>query len=114
MPNNRPPPPHPRQRFTFLKFTVDGVGVWLLPRTILRPARTIMSTTVNLGHTISMSIAFLDQNGNPMLTTPTPDSPPVWTNTTPATETVAAAANGLTAVATPVAVGTDTVNLAVI
>lgn len=73
-----------------------------------------MSTIVTIGHSIAMAIAFLDQNGNPMLATPTPDSSPAWTNTTPATETVAASTSGLTATATPVAPGTDTVNLSVV
>ena len=73
-----------------------------------------MSTIVNIGHTIALGVAFIDQNGNPMLTAPTPDSPPAWTNTTPATETLAVAPSGLTAVATPVAPGADTVNLTVV
>jgi hypothetical protein len=74
-----------------------------------------MSTvTVNIGHTLNFGLSFLDQNGNPMFTTPTPDSAPVWTNTTPATETVVAAANGLTAVGTPVAPGDDTVDVTVV
>ena len=56
-------------------------------------------------------VVYLDADGNPMLTTPTPDSPPVWSNTTPATETLAVAADGLTAVATSVAVGTDSISV---
>lgn len=68
-------------------------------------------TTVAVGHTIAMSIAFLDQNGNPMLAPTVPDAPPTWTNTTPATETIVPAADGLSCVATAVAAGSDTVNL---
>ena len=68
-------------------------------------------TDITLGHNINLSIVSLDADGNPMLTTPTPDSPPVWSNTTPATETLAVAADGLTAVATSVAVGTDSISV---
>jgi hypothetical protein len=103
------PPRSHRQRLTYVAFRVNDVSVFLRSDEEI----TKMTTVVNIGHTISMAIAFLDQNGNPMLTTPTPDSPPTWTNTTPATETLAVATSGLTAVATPVAPGTDTVNLSV-
>ncbi len=73
-----------------------------------------MSTVVTIGHTIELAIAYLDQNGNPMLTTPTPDAPPTWTNTTPATETLKVAPDGLSAEADPVAAGTDVVNLSLV
>ena len=69
-------------------------------------------TDITLGHNLNLSIAYLDQDGNPMLVTPTPDAPPVWTNTTPATETLAVAADGNTAVATSVAIGSDSISLA--
>ena len=70
-------------------------------------------TDVTLGHKINLSIAYLDQNGNPMLTAPTPDAPPSWSNTTPATETLAVDPTGNTATATTVAVGTDVIDLSV-
>lgn len=73
-----------------------------------------MDVQVTVGHVINMAIDFLDQNGNPMLTPVAPDSPPVWSNTTPATETLAVSGDGLKAVATPLVPGTDTVNTAVI
>ena len=69
---------------------------------------------VNVGHKVSMSIVYLDANGNPMLTTPTPDSPPVWTDSTPATGGLVVSADGLTAVETAIAPGSDTVNLTVV
>jgi len=59
-----------------------------------------------------MSLIFLDQSGNPMLVTPTPDAPPTWTDTTPATGTLTPAANGLTATELAIAAGTDTVSVA--
>ena len=67
---------------------------------------------VNVGHTVSFTLVFLDQRGNPMLTTPAPDAAPVWTDTTPATGTLTSAPSGLTASEIANAVGTDTVNVA--
>lgn len=68
-------------------------------------------TTVTLGHNIGLSLTVLDQNGNPLLTPPTFDAPPVWTNTTPATETLKVAADGATAEADTVAAGTDVISV---
>jgi hypothetical protein len=87
-------------------FVVQGVAVYLTPE-----ETTHMAVTLAVGHTLNMAVGFLDQHGNPMLTAPTPDSPPGWTNTTPATETIAPAADGLTCVGTPVAAGSDQVSL---
>lgn len=63
---------------------------------------------MTVGHVATMTIVFLDQSGNPMLTTPTPDSPPVWTDVeTPAgISALVAAASGLSATETPTAPGT--------
>ena len=74
------------------------------------------SVTVNVGHVVDMSIEYLDQNGNPMLVTPTPDSAPTWTDApSPAgAATLAVAAGGLSAVDTAVAVGSDVVTLTVV
>jgi hypothetical protein len=73
-----------------------------------------MTTTVNVGHDIALSIVYLDQNGNPMQTTQTPDSTPSWSNTASSVETLTVAANGLTADTAALAVGSDTVNLTVV
>lgn len=70
-----------------------------------------MSTQVSIGHEIDMSISFLDQHGNPMLVATKPDTSPVWTNSTPTVETVTAALDGMSAVAKPVAVGSDTISV---
>lgn len=67
--------------------------------------------TVSIGHVVNCALIYLDQSGNPMLTTPTPDFAPVWSNTTPATATLVASGDGLTAVETAVAAGSDTVNV---
>lgn len=69
------------------------------------------SLNVTVGHTVAFALAFLDQNGNPMLITPTPDAAPTWSDTTPATGTLTPAANGLTATEVAVAPGTDTVSV---
>lgn len=98
-----------RHRHCCVVLTVQGVSISLIPNTEIR-----MSTILNVGHTLGMAISFFDTNGNPMLSAPTPDAVPQWTDTTPATETLAPAANGLTCVGTPVAPGTDTVSLSVV
>jgi hypothetical protein len=72
----------------------------------------LTNVIVTVGHTVSFTLVFLDQNGNPMLTTPTPDAPPVWTDTTPATGTLTPAPSGLTASELTTTVGSDTVNVA--
>lgn len=69
-----------------------------------------MALTLEVGQTDALSITVLDSNGQP-IASPTFDTPPAWSNTTPATETLAAAADDLTATLTAVAVGTDVVNL---
>jgi len=69
------------------------------------------SVTLSVGHTADFSLAFLDQFGNPMLTTPTPDAPPTWSDTTPATGTLTVAPSGLTASELAVAAGGDTVRV---
>jgi hypothetical protein len=84
---------------------VAGVGVYLEPGEVTH----IMATPV-VGQTVPLSIAFLDQHGAVMTTTPTPDAPPAWSNTTPAVETLASA-TGLTNSALAVAPGADTINL---
>jgi hypothetical protein len=71
-----------------------------------------MGIKVTVGHSVAYSLAFFDTNGNPMIVTPKPDAAPAWTNTTPATETVTASADGLTATGVALAAGTDVVSVA--
>lgn len=75
-----------------------------------------MAATINVGHQDTMTISFLDQNGNPMLVTPTPDSKPSWTNAPVpgGDDTLTVAADGMSAVLAAVAVGQDVVTLTVI
>jgi len=73
--------------------------------------RATLAITANVGHTINMALVYLDQNGNPMLVTPVPDTPPTWTQTTPATGTLVAGTD--TASELLIAPGTDTVSVSV-
>lgn len=97
---------HPRM---VVLLTIQGVTIRLNPWENL-----VMDTSLNIGHTVSVAIAYFDQHGNPMLVEPKPDTAPVpaWTNTTSATETLAVSADGLSCVGTPIAVGTDVISLA--
>lgn len=71
--------------------------------------------TVNVGHTVTCTYIFLDQNGQPMLTPVTPDSPATWTDTPSAAgvDTNSVSADGTTDVVTAAAAGSDTVGLSV-
>jgi len=70
-----------------------------------------MTVKVVVGKTIALEVVYQDQNGNPMLSPVAPDAAPAWSNANPAGATLAAAADGLTCVATTVAPGVDTVGL---
>lgn len=85
---------------------VDGFGVLLHPN-----QENEIMVDVTVGHNVSMSLLFRDTNKNPMLTQPTLDAPPAWSNSTPATETLKVAADGLTAEADTVAAGGDSVSV---
>jgi hypothetical protein len=69
--------------------------------------------TVNVGHTDTMTIQQLDQNGNPMLTPVPFATPPVWANapSAPGVDSFVAAADGSSAVLTALSAGTDTVTV---
>jgi hypothetical protein len=72
-------------------------------------------SAVSIGHTVVDSIVYLDQNGNPMLVTPVPDSPPVWTNIAAATvDTMTVSADGSTDTINALAAGVDTITVNVI
>lgn len=66
--------------------------------------------TNTVGSTLKLAIAFLDQNGSPMASTPAPDAAPAWTNTA-ALETGAVSTDGLTDVLAGVAAGVDTLGV---
>ena len=72
-------------------------------------------TDVTVGHTVVDTIVYLDQNGNPMLTTPTPDSPPTWANlAAPTIDTMTVSADGSTDTVNAVGAGVDTVTVTVV
>lgn len=102
-----------RQRHIARIWLIVRVGRRLVDLRELLPDRriTMNPVAVNVGHTVSMSIVWLDQNGNPMLTTPVPDAPPAGTDTTPSTGTLTVAPGGMTATELAIAAGTDTVDL---
>lgn len=71
-------------------------------------------TDVTVGHSIVYTIVYLDQNGAPMLTTPTPDSPPVWSNlAAPTIDTMAVSADGSQDTVSAVGAGVDSVSVSV-
>jgi hypothetical protein len=90
--------------FVFLK--INDTSILLHPN-----EENFMTTILTIGHKLGLSIQVLDQNGNPMLTPVVYDAAPVWSNTTPATETLSVATDGQTATGTPVAPGLDTVSV---
>jgi len=94
-----------RRFFVFL--IIDGIGIMLHEN-----EENFAMTTLSIGHTLGLTIQVLDQFGNVMLSPVTYDAAPTWSNSTPATETLAPAADGQSAVATPVAVGDDVISLA--
>jgi len=101
---------HHRHRHHHVRvlFTVGTVGILLAPN-----KEAFLMTDITLGHGLDLSITYLDQNGNPMLVTPTPDAPATWTQTNPETETLVVGADGNTAATTSIAVGSDSIGLSV-
>src|ERR1700693_536913 len=99
---------HKHHQFHVVLF-VNGVGTLLTPG-----QRTKEMIELTLGHFVECTLAYLDANGNPMLVTPKVDSPPVWTQTTPATDKLVVSADGLTAEAQTLAVGADSLGVTVI
>ena len=71
--------------------------------------------SVNVGHKVTCTYTFVDQNGNPMLVQPTPAAPATWTDTPSAAgvDSNSVSADGTTDVVSALAAGTDTVGLSV-
>ena len=70
-----------------------------------------MTLPMNIGQSVALSIAYLDQNGQPMTVQPTPDAPPSWTAGNPAVDTLTVAADGNSATDLAIAAGVDTISL---
>jgi hypothetical protein len=78
----------------------------------LKPKETIHAmTTLNVGQTSHNTLEFLDNAGN--VISATPDSPPQWTGSDSAVETLTVAADGLSADAAAIAAGTDQISVTV-
>jgi hypothetical protein len=71
--------------------------------------------TLSVGHTLTDTIVYLDQNGQPMQTAPVPDKPPAWTNLAANTvDTMQVSADGTTDGLTAAGPGVDTVTVTVV
>jgi len=73
-----------------------------------------MAATINVGQTLPLSIAYLDQGGQPMASTPFADAPPAWSHTDATVSDLTAAADGNTASVVGLASGADTITLSVL
>src|ERR1019366_7066700 len=90
-------------------FTINETSILLTPN-----QGTVLMENLNLGQNLDLAIAFLDASGNPMVTAPTTDAPPSWTQTTPATQSLAVDSDGMTAHTKSLAVGSDSIALSVV
>lgn len=121
----------PRPRLTSITIAVDGVWVReqqhragnffsLLWYFLVNQGKDTLMLNVTVGHSAALSIVYLDQNGNPMLTTPTPDpatppaTNPTWTDAPSAAgvDTLTSNADG-TATLAALAPGSDNVSVTV-
>jgi hypothetical protein len=93
---------HRRHHHRHVILFVNGVGVVLDEQ---KENKLMLELT--LGHGIAATLTVLDADLNPMLKPVAFASPPVWTQTTPATDTMIVSADGLSDNGTTVAVGTD-------
>jgi hypothetical protein len=100
-------PPHRHQRVGLL---VNGDLYELHPKAKVM----ITMDTLSPGHTDDIAVVFLDQNSNPMLTTPTLDAPATWTQAPSGSgvDTLTVAPDTLSAALAALTPGTDTVSVA--
>ena len=83
--------------------------------------RTHIMISATVGHKVVNTIGYVDTTGAPMLTPPTPDSPPTWVSAdatatppvSPLPDTLTISPDGTECDQACVAVGTDTLNLSV-
>jgi hypothetical protein len=117
------PPYHPKREVhsVVLMVLVERKGkhrwcdTWNRQFYQLQPNKRIhIMTDVVVGHEIVNTIVYLDQNGQPMLVTPAPDSAPVWTNlAAPTIDTMSVSADGSTDTVTAVGAGVDSLTVTV-
>ena len=72
----------------------DEFAVELIPNGVIH-----MATTMKVGQSTVFTIAYLDILGVPMVTPPTPDATPAWSQIDATIESLLAAADGLSATA---------------
>jgi hypothetical protein len=75
-----------------------------------------MPLKVTVGHSVSCGLLFLDQNGNPMLTTVVPDAPATWSHVQSGTsvDTLTPSGDGNSASVDALSPGTDTLSVSVV
>jgi hypothetical protein len=104
---------HNRHRlFFFVEVGGERFGDELLPNQENR----MSSTGAQVGQTITITATFVDNTpqANPMVPQPTPDSTPTWAQAAPSVESLVVAANGMSAVATVLTPGADTITFTAI
>ena len=104
--------PHRPIRVFFYVEVRDDFRTYIEVRELEPGEITIMNPlALNVGHVATLGLQFTDQNGNPMLTQPTPDASPgvQWSDVPGSPASATLAPNGATATETAVAAGTDTV-----
>ncbi len=90
-------------------FAIGNVAVGLIENGV-----TLMDFTLDVGKTENLGIVYKDENGQVMSPAPTPDLPPAWAQTSPASDTLTAAADGNSATALGLAAGIDTIQMTVV
>lgn len=74
-----------------------------------------MASQLHIDQLGNLSITFADSTNNPIVPAPTPDAPPTWTVDDLTVATIVVAADGMSAVMTPIKVsGVSTVTLALV
>ena len=82
---------------------------------LIEGAKIMATANVTVGHVATCEILYLDQMGNPMQVTPTPDSPPTWTKVADDTvDTAIVSADGMQDTITAVGPGQDTIGVTVV
>lgn len=82
---------------------------------LIAQEKVIMATSLHLDNLGNLAIVFADSKLNPISPAPTPDAPPSWSVSDATVASLAVAADGLTAVLTPlVSGGTTTVALSLV
>jgi len=115
-PTKKPPKKHKHHFRLWLIVTLRKKGHRRrIYRVELTPHKEVTMTpvTVSVGHEVICALEFDDQNGNPMLTPPTPDSPPTWSDSATPASAFTFTSSGVTATDVANAAGSDTISVSV-